>query len=531
MDNIRNQLCGRYQLFAVCVTQCVMLGFDSMFLSLLIHQFFGPLLLVGTCVYNGCMLVAAVLVAINGFGRWDTWATCFVLLSVKAIALSGIAIQSFKVLLLTLLGIIGFCIAAEQSLILDLSIRRIPNPAKKLLIPLCFSCISAGSFLSSLLFEETTVEVTNRRDFITTNNSSSFYSNYKSFNVLQQIYVQPRIPIAYIAVGSSILQCFLGYLVYDLWKTKTNDSRPSSNDAETAEVSPADKLHHIHAIGGTLVFLSSGLFFVFPYQTTGFSLPSYGIVYLYAFLGACFASRLLFLIFACKFPVMFWLAAGILMSAGGLCLFGFELTKSLAAVWYGMGLSIMLPILSTLFSKSRGAAIHPLLISSIASSVVYPLAMSQIVHTYGTEIFTTANFLALFLMVCFFVCLLNVQSSTDKPRDENHARVWIFFQGQGVKRTRSIRKFIGSIRGSIRGSRYRRLRRHQRSPQPPNNNLLSPNLNTNRSYRSTESSRQKGGNFLELNPRRHNSIDGEEPTSIDCISPASPTPLICESST
>ncbi|KAI6178996.1 hypothetical protein M3Y98_00562400 [Aphelenchoides besseyi] len=448
---------------------------------------------VGTCVYNGCMLLAAVLVAINGFGRWNTWATCFVLLSVKAIALSCIAIQSFKVLLLTLLGIIGFCIAAEQSLILDLSIRRIPNPAKKLLIPLCFTCLSAGNFLGSLLFEETTVEVTNRRDLITTNNLSSFYSNYKSFNVLQQIYVQPRVSVAYVAVGSSILQCFLGYLVYDLWKTKTNDSR-TSNDTETVDVTPADKLHHIHAIGATLVFLSSGLFFVFPYQSTGFSLPSYGIVYLYAFLGACFASRLLFLIFACKFPIMFWLAAGILMSAGGLCLFGFELTKSLAAVWYGMGLSTMLPVLSTLFSKSRDAIIHPLIISSIGSSVVYPLAMSQIVHTYGTEIFTTANFLALFLMVCLFVCLLNVQSSTDKPRD-------------------------------------RRLRRHQRSPQPPNNNLLSPNPTANRSYRSTESARQKKANFLELNPRRHNSIDEEEPTSIDYVSPASPTRLICESST
>ncbi|KAI6216559.1 hypothetical protein M3Y99_01813900 [Aphelenchoides fujianensis] len=307
------------------------------------------------------MLLAAVSVWMNAFGRWDTWASCFFLLSTKAVAWSAVAIPFFPPLFLALLAPLGFCIAAEQSLILDLAVRRIPNPAKKLLIP-----------------------------------------------------------------------------------------------------------------------------------------------------AGCLASRVLFLTFASKFPVMFWLGCAMLMCGVAICGLGFEPTKSVASAFFGNG----------------RASVHPLLVGMIGSSLVSPLAMTQVVQTYGPELFTSFNLFAVFLMVCLFVGLLNVQSSTERPPDEKHARVWIFFQGQGMKRTRSIRKFIGSLRGSLRGSRYRRLRRHQRSPLPPaDSSLLGPNPIATRSYRSTESARRQRKSLLEANPPRHNSLDREEETQIDCLSPTTPSPV------
>lgn len=149
-------------------------------------------------------------------------------------------------------------------------------------------------------------------------------------------------------------------------------------------------------------------------------------------------------------------------------------------------------------------------------------------QNYGNELFTTVNFFTLLIMVCLFVWLLNMQSITEKPHgnlhlmalltfhlDENHAQIWIFFQGQGLKRANSVRKFISTFRESLRGvgggRSYRRLRRFQRSPQP-NSTLIENPLANAPTYRSIESARKS--NFLQLTRRLYNSIDEDPPTSV-----------------
>uniref|UniRef100_A0A914Y7F6 Uncharacterized protein n=1 Tax=Panagrolaimus superbus TaxID=310955 RepID=A0A914Y7F6_9BILA len=85
----------------------------------------------------------------------------------------------------------------------------------------------------------------------------------------------------------------------------------------------------------------------------------------------------------------------------------------------------------------------------------------------------------------------------DKPEGEHSAKIWGFFRGEGaLKRTKSLRKFIGSIRGSIRGRRYRRMQGaasplNGASPTPNiqlnSPNRLSPHTCKARTYRSTQS--------------------------------------------
>lgn len=87
---------------------------------------------------------------------------------------------------------------------------------------------------------------------------------------------------------------------------------------------------------------------------------------------------------------------------------------------------------------------------------------------------------------------------------ENAVKVWRFFRGEGaLKRTKSIRKFIGSIKGSIRRRQYRRMQgtasplgmaspnsSSQLNVRRPSPNRLSPHSYGSGTYRSTQE-RQK----------------------------------------
>lgn len=127
----------------------------------------------------------------------------------------------------------------------------------------------------------------------------------------------------------------------------------------------------------------------------------------------------------------------------------------------------------------------------------------QLLGQYGVQLFPAVNLVSLLAMVFIFVCLLNAQSKMDKPLSEPQARVWAFFRGEGAKRTRSIRKLISSVRGSIRrrGSRYRRLNAQNQHLQ---HQALSPSTAPVRSYRSMQSRRLQ----------HHTSIDEDAFSSV-----------------
>ncbi|KAI6184688.1 hypothetical protein M3Y97_00623000 [Aphelenchoides bicaudatus] len=511
MDNVGNQICGRVQLFVVCVTQCFCLGFDFNFLTLFLHiKLIGPLLLVGSCIFNGCILVGSLVVWMNGYAKFDVWACVFGLLSLKVISLCILALDLFDFVFLSFIGCVGFCIGSKQALIFDLVVRRIPNPAKKLLVQLCFASYSLGNLASALFYDQNAPGLNEQS--IVAPNQTTYHSIYKSFNILLHFQINLRVTSSCVIVALAVIQCFLGYCVYDLWKRESPDSQP-----ETEETEPVvnEYARNVERISSGFAFFSSGLISIFPYYVFGFALTDNSAIFFYAFLLGCLASRLLLLAFACKFPPMFWLCSSLVICGVSICCSSFEELRLFYPALFGMGLSMILPSNIMLISKHKGTSIHPLFCGSIASSLIYPILVTYVMQTYGSELFTTINFFTLLIMVVLFVCFLNVQSITEKPQDEKHARIWIFFQGQGIKRVHSVRKFVSAFRESLRSNNrsYRRLRRFQRSPQPDSNLIENP-LAT---YRSVESARKS--NLLQLTRRLYNSIDEEIPSNAVGLSP------------
>lgn len=163
-----------------------------------------------------------------------------------------------------------------------------------------------------------------------------------------------------------------------------------------------------------------------------------------------------------------------------------------------------------IYTYSLGSTIHPLLCGFTASYLISPFCISYVLSNYGAESYSVVNFSILLAMVVLFVTMLNIQSNMESPVDPVQQRIWRFFRGEGLKRTRSLRKFISSVRGSIKGSQYGRLRRGNAATTP-----LGPNPVAVKSYRSTQNTNKKHNKWLEA---RHNtSIDEESTTS--CLTP------------
>lgn len=176
----RNQICGRIQLFVVCAAQCVCLGFDSSFSSIFLHEKLigGPLLFVGNCLFNGALLLGILVVWVNAYARWDVWACAFGLISLKVLLFCLLAIDLLNLVFLTLIGCVGFCIGSEQALIFDLALRRIPNPAKKLLLPLCYLSYSIGNLASALFLDQ---NASQSNDYVQLEgNWTIYHPSYKS---------------------------------------------------------------------------------------------------------------------------------------------------------------------------------------------------------------------------------------------------------------------------------------------------------------------------------------------------------------
>lgn len=106
------------------------------------------------------------------------------------------------------------------------------------------------------------------------------------FNILQQFQTHSRLDSSYVLVGFAVIQCFLGYSVYDLWKTNTVDSRSLTEENET--IIRGEYATHVEWISSGMTFFSSGLIATFPYYVFVFSLTDLSILYFYAFLVSPF---------------------------------------------------------------------------------------------------------------------------------------------------------------------------------------------------------------------------------------------------
>lgn len=148
--------------------------------------------------------------------RFDVWACVFGLLSLKVISLCILALDLFDFVFLSFIGCVGFCIGSKQALIFDLVVRRIPNPAKKLLVQLCFASYSLGNLASALFYDQNAPGLNEQS--IVAPNQTTYHSIYKSFNILLHFQINLRVTSSCVIVALAVIQCFLG-LVYkdDLW--------------------------------------------------------------------------------------------------------------------------------------------------------------------------------------------------------------------------------------------------------------------------------------------------------------------------
>lgn len=167
-------------------------------------------------------------------------------------------------------------------------------------------------------------------------------------------------------------------------------------------------------------------------------------------------------------------------------------------------------------NRCSGTSVHPLVCGVMASQLVYPMLMGRALAAFGPELYSAANFLALLCLAMLFVALLNLQSNMARPADPVQQRVWRFFRGEGLKRTRSIRQFISSVRGSIKENKYGRLRRG-RSPLP--STPLGPNPIAVTNYRSTQKreERRRSSRWAGSGRRLNTSMDEE--SCSDCLTP------------
>jgi hypothetical protein len=143
------------------------------------------------------------------------------------------------------------------------------------------------------------------------------------------------------------------------------DSQPQTSEDEPTK---SDYYQKIEWISCGFGFFSTGLIALFPFYIFSLAITDYSTLFFYAFLFGCLASRLLLLVFLCKFPPMFWLCSSLVGSdfrniikalfqaicGVSICCFSFEELRLFSPAIYGMGLSMIWPSITSLLAKYKG---------------------------------------------------------------------------------------------------------------------------------------------------------------------------------
>ncbi|KAI1732929.1 DAF-16/FOXO Controlled, germline Tumor affecting [Ditylenchus destructor] len=515
---------------ALCATalQSVWAGFDISLLNFAANEHFsGSSLLLIVCMYKASIVLGSVGASLFGCGR-KSWICllgasvvklpALIILAVSLDHLPGIFFTS-----LSFLGyvIVGFCLGFSQFVLLRSSVIANSKDSWTLLILVVYAGLTMGHFVSTLLLDSGDRSDSEQVGFITTE------MNYNTFAALKHMFIKARYgPLSTIFV-SVFLQSSSLYPLHVLWR-KTElpiEQKEDPSNAESLEPHLRQNFMKILCLTSLMAFAAMGIAESFPYYLFTYSpiaSNKESIKYFHLHVAASLFGCLFYLNVISKkeIPTNFVLSLSFVGCGISICCFAFEFASALSAIIYGFSLSLLMPCLVLYLASIRDMSIDALICSASFGQLVFPLILTQILNHYGQQLYSTVNFLTLLIVVFLFICLLNVQSRLEKPTGKSQERIWQFFRGDfGMNRSRSIRKFIsnvrGSLHGSLRGSRYRRLRRSPaRSPlarEAPSSLGLHPNMATVKNYRSTQSSSKM------LRPNV--SID-EDPST--CVSQESP---------
>uniref|UniRef100_A0AC35FFW5 Uncharacterized protein n=1 Tax=Panagrolaimus sp. PS1159 TaxID=55785 RepID=A0AC35FFW5_9BILA len=282
------------------------------------------------------------------------------------------------------------------------------------------------------------------------------------------------------------------YPLYTLWKSQ-NSEETYVDIAQENEHST--KLLFLCSVIG---FFTNALFQMFPYFVFSYNRGEMIPLYFIIFSASLCIGRIVYTVICRQNEHNIILSLSFVLCGVSVCIYSFEPARLISSALYGFGFSMILPSLTLYIGRQSQNHVNILVSGFFLAPLVSPFFLTLTLNTFGPQFFTSINFLTLIITVFFFVWLLNVQSKMDKPEGEHSAKVWWFFRGEGaLKRTKSLRKFIGSIRGSIRGRRYRRM---QGAASPLNGTSPTPTIQLNspnrlsphtcskaRTYRSTQS--------------------------------------------
>uniref|UniRef100_A0A915E0W0 Uncharacterized protein n=1 Tax=Ditylenchus dipsaci TaxID=166011 RepID=A0A915E0W0_9BILA len=336
--------------------------------------------------------------------------------------------------------------------------------------------------------------------------------------------IKLRYPTQLLCLVFAAFQACTIYSVYVLWqKMSYSANNLAQFDAEDIDDSLKKNFVCIIFLTSLMGFGASALMSTFPYYLFAYcSFENQNVFqYFFVFSASVVCGRLLFCSITSSKNISnnFVLLFSLITCGASICCFSYEAVRILSSAFYGLSLSLIVPSLTMYMAHLRGMSIDALICSYDFGALVFPLFLTQILNHYGRELFSTINFLSLLFLVFLLICLLNVQSRLEKPADKQQAHIWHFFRGEfTAKRTKSIRKFIssvgGSIRGSLRerGSRYRRMCRPSRLAQPSaTTQRLHPGAAAVRNYRSSQTTPIT---------RSNNSIAIEQDERRDCVSPS-----------
>ncbi|CAD5219464.1 unnamed protein product [Bursaphelenchus okinawaensis] len=494
MDNIRNQVLGRIPTFVLSALLAVSISFDICCFNYYVEErFTGPLLLISTCLFNFGVLIGAITVWVLS-DRFSLWATVFFLSLCKVVLHFTLKLTLPNPVIITVLSAEGLLLGWTQSVVYYQAFTKVPAISKRLLLAIIFLGFGLGQLIGTLfVVENDHISVTINKNVT----ELSFYKSvYNTAGALQPMSISFRISFENICFGSAVVQCLISYLIYDVWKTPecTNTFTVTRLQHDVLVEQPSNDSSNVVKkliyIGWLLGFLSSSLIAGVPHYLFGFSNATYHVYLLYICMFGYVLGRILFLVYGNKFPPTFWLILSMVITGASTCGLTFNEFQMASVLFHGLGVSLIFPAYSFFLLRIHGTSIHSLIMSSVVAQFTYPILLTQMLSAYGAELYSASNFGLLLGLMVVFVYLLNVMSSMASPSDPVQQRVWRFFRGEGLKRTTSIRKFISSVRGSIRGSRYGRLR-ISKSPGVEAATPLGPNPIAVNSYRSTDSSAKK----------------------------------------
>uniref|UniRef100_A0AC34QKE4 Uncharacterized protein n=1 Tax=Panagrolaimus sp. JU765 TaxID=591449 RepID=A0AC34QKE4_9BILA len=502
----RTVLTASMQTLFASVLQALWIGFDSFYFVFYCHEIFNDVLLtIAITSFEAAVFLGTVFTLIIK-EKINLWLSLFGFSAMKVFFQISLVLSYVKEASIVILAMLGFCIGVIFANLIVLSTKKMASQYGNLLVSIIYACSAGGIFISSILLEKVDIEVPIHPR---TKIPLPMFPN--NATTLSNMHVHSRYPPVIVLIISAVFQGSSLYPFYSLWKTKIE--QPTEDEYQDINNDNSKLYRKILFLCCVMGFFVNALFTTYPYFLFAYNHGESVHIYFTIFCVAFLFGRIVFTAVCRHNEHNIILSLSFVLCGISICFYSFQDARIISSGVYGFGLSMINPVLTIYIGQITQLNVHVLLCACNFGPLLFPLPLTLLLNNFGPQLFTSVNFLILLITVFFFVWLLNVQSKMDKPEGENAAKIWRFFRGEGAfKRTKSLRKFIGSIRGSIRGRRYRRMQGTGSPINGPAN--LSPQVETRRLSPNRLSPYSHGvPTYRSIQNRQKNKIEIEDESS------------------